>query len=292
MNNDGKASKIFNVCNNILMCALILIMMYPMLYVTFASLSDSSALMRHSGILLYPLQPTLKTYAMVLKNPMIGSGYLNTLIVVISGVALNMVMTSLTAYVLSRKRLAARRFFTFFIVFTMFFSGGMVPVYLTVKQMGLDNSLLALIIPGAMSAYNMIIMRTSMEAIHESLIESACIDGARQIQILLRVVLPLSMPVIAVLILYYAVGHWNSWFNSMLYLRDRSKFPLQLVLREILITNDTALMTGNASSQDTNSVAETVQYAVIFIATVPILLVYPFLQKYFVKGVMIGAVKE
>lgn len=292
MNNDGKASKIFNVCNNILMCALILIMMYPMLYVTFASLSDSSALMRHSGILLYPLQPTLKTYAMVLKNPMIGSGYLNTLIVVISGVALNMVMTSLTAYVLSRKRLAARRFFTFFIVFTMFFSGGMVPVYLTVKQMGLDNSLLALIIPGAMSAYNMIIMRTSMEAIHESLIESACIDGARQIQILLRVVLPLSMPVIAVLILYYAVGHWNSWFNAMLYLRDRSKFPLQLVLREILITNDTALMTGNASSQDTNSVAETVQYAVIFIATVPILLVYPFLQKYFVKGVMIGAVKE
>lgn len=292
MNNDGKASKIFNVCNNILMCALILIMMYPMLYVTFASLSDSSALMRHSGILLYPLQPTLKTYAMVLKNPMIGSGYLNTLIVVVSGVALNMVMTSLTAYVLSRKRFAARRFFTFFIVFTMFFSGGMVPVYLTVKQMGLDNSLLALIIPGAMSAYNMIIMRTSMEAIHESLIESACIDGARQIQILLRVILPLSMPVIAVLILYYAVGHWNSWFNSMLYLRDRSKFPLQLVLREILITNDTALMTGNASSQDTNSVAETVQYAVIFIATVPILLVYPFLQKYFVKGVMIGAVKE
>ena len=292
MNNDGKACKIFNICNNILMCTLILIMMYPMLYVTFASLSDSSALMRHSGILLFPLQPTFTTYAMVLKNPMIGSGYLNTLIVVISGVALNMVMTSLTAYVLSRKRLAARRFFTFFIVFTMFFSGGMVPVYLTVKQMGLDNSLLALIIPGAMSAYNMIIMRTSMEAIHESLIESACIDGARQIQILLRVVLPLSMPVIAVLILYYAVGHWNSWFNAMLYLRDRSKFPLQLVLREILITNDTALMTGNASSQDTNSVAETVQYAVIFIATVPILLVYPFLQKYFVKGVMIGAVKE
>lgn len=292
MNNNGKGYKAFTVFNYFLMCLVILVMLYPMLYVVLASFSTSGELIKHMGPLLYPLKPTIASYQMVFKNPMIFTGYMNTILIVISGVALNMTMTALTAYVLSRKKLAMRKFFTLFIVITMYFGGGMVPVYLTVKQMGLDNSLLALIIPTAMSAYNMIIMRTSIQSIPESLIESACIDGAKQIQVLIKIVLPLVMPTIAVLVLYYAVGHWNSWFNAMLYLRDRTKFPLQLVLREILITNDTNLMSGDTSAQDSYAIAETVQYAVIVVATLPILMIYPFLQKYFVKGVMVGAVKE
>ncbi|MBQ4515590.1 MAG: carbohydrate ABC transporter permease [Clostridia bacterium] len=292
MNNNGKGYKAFTVFNYIFMCLVILVMLYPMLYVVLASFSTSSELIKHMGPLWYPLKPTGASYLMVFKNPMIFTGYVNTIIIVLSGVLLNMTMTALTAYVLSRKRLALRKFFTLFIVITMYFGGGMVPVYLTVKQLGLDNSLLALIIPTAMSAYNMIIMRTAMQSIPESLIESACIDGAKQIQVLIKIVLPLVMPTIAVLILYYAVGHWNSWFNAMLYLRDRAKFPLQLVLREILITNDTNLMSGDTAAQDSYAIAETVQYAVIVVATMPILAIYPFLQKYFVKGVMVGAVKE
>lgn len=292
MNNNGKGYKAFTVFNYIFMCLVILVMLYPMLYVVLASFSTSSELIKHMGPLLYPLKPTAASYLMVFKNPMIFTGYVNTIIIVLSGVLLNMTMTALTAYVLSRKKLALRKFFTLFIVITMYFGGGMVPVYLTVKQLGLDNSLLALIIPTAMSAYNMIIMRTAIQSIPESLIESACIDGAKQIQVLIKIVLPLVMPTIAVLILYYAVGHWNSWFNAMLYLRDRAKFPLQLVLREILITNDTNLMSGDTAAQDSHAIAETVQYAVIVVATLPILAIYPFLQKYFVKGVMVGAVKE
>lgn len=291
MDNNGKAYRVFQIFNTIFMWFIIVVTLYPILYVTFASLSDSNKLMAHTGLLLAPIDTNIEAYKMVFKNPNIISGYLNTLFVVIVGLAVNMVMTIIAAYILSQKRLALKNVFTFYIVFTMYFSGGLIPLFLTVKQLGLDNSLWALIIPGAMSAYNMIIMRTSFQSLPDSLIESATLDGAGPIRILIRIVVPLSMPTIAVIILYYAVGHWNSWFGAMIYLRDRAKFPLQLILREILIQNDTSSMTQGTDMGDTQSVAETVQYAIIMVATLPILMVYPFLQKYFVKGVMVGAIK-
>ena len=178
-----------------------------------------------------------------------------------------------------------------FIIFTMYFSGGLIPSYLNVKSLGLDNTLWALILPNAMSAYNMIIMRTSFASIPDSLEESAKLDGANHFIIMCRIVIPLSGSIIAVIILYYAVTHWNSWFNAMIYLRDRTKYPLQLVLREILIQNDAGNMLDDFKALEQGSVAETIKYATIVVGTLPIMAVYPFLQKYFVKGVMIGAVK-
>lgn len=179
----------------------------------------------------------------------------------------------------------------FLIVFTMFFNGGLIPTYLLVNNLGLLDSRWALIIPSAMSAYNLIIMRTSFQGIPVSLEESAKLDGANDFTVLFRIVLPLSMPVVAVMILFYGVGHWNSWFNALIYLRTRDLYPLQLILREILITNSTDSMMTGVGGADKMPIGETIKYATIIVATIPILLLYPFLQKYFVKGVMIGAIK-
>jgi putative aldouronate transport system permease protein len=180
----------------------------------------------------------------------------------------------------------------FMIVVTMFFQGGLIPTYLLVSNLGLVDTPWAMIIPGAINTWNLIIMRTSFQAVPASLEESAKIDGANEWTIMWRIILPLSIPVMAVMVLFYAVGHWNAWFNAMIYLRDRNLYPLQLILREILITNSTDSMMTNASGVDKMPISETIKYATIMVATIPILVLYPFLQKYFVKGVMIGALKE
>jgi len=179
----------------------------------------------------------------------------------------------------------------FLVVFTMFFSGGMIPTYLTVQGYGLENTIWAMVLPGAVSTYNLIIMRTSFLSVPVSLEESAKLDGAGHFTIMVRIIVPLSIPVIAVVALYYSVSHWNAWFNAMLYLKDREKYPLQLILREILIQGDTSNMTQNMGDVDRNAMNESVKYAVMVVSTLPIMMVYPFIQKYFVKGVMIGAVK-
>lgn len=262
-----------------------------MVYVVFASLSESSALMAHSGMLFKPLNANIAAYKAVMQNVMIGYGYMNTIFVVVIGVSLNIVMTSIAAYFLSRRDVMLKGIIMKFITFTMFFSGGMIPFYLVVKNLGLYNSLWSLILPSAINTYNLIIMRTSFMSIPYSLEEAARIDGAGHISILVKVVLPLSKAIIAVMVLYYGVAHWNSWFNAMLFLDEREKFPLQLVLREILIQNDVDAMTQGVDVADGLAVAETVKYAVIVVATLPVLCIYPFLQKYFVKGVMIGALK-
>jgi putative aldouronate transport system permease protein len=181
---------------------------------------------------------------------------------------------------------------TFIIVFTMFFSGGLIPNYLTVMNLGLIDSRWAIILPSAISTYNMIIMRTSFSSIPDSLEESATIDGANDITILTCIILPLSLPIIAVMVLFYGVSHWNSWFSAMFYLRSRTLYPLQLILREILITNSIDNMTTDVSAMDKEPIGESIKYATIMVATLPVLFIYPFLQKYFVKGVMIGAIKE
>ncbi|MNI18705.1 L-arabinose transport system permease protein AraQ [compost metagenome] len=275
------------------MCLLIVVTLYPFLYVFVASLSDSNKLLSQTGLLLFPVGFSLDAYKLVLKNPNIMTGYTNTLFIVTIGTFLNIFVTSLGAYVLSRKHVLWNTPIMFMIVFTMFFSGGLIPTYLMVyKTLHLGNSLLALILPGLISTWNLIVMRTSFAAIPEGLIESAKMDGATDFGVLFRIVIPLSMPVISVMILFYGVGHWNAWFGAMIYLRDRELFPLQLILREILVSNSTDSMMTNMGDADKNTIGESIKYATIMVATLPILLVYPFLQKYFAKGVMVGAIKE
>jgi len=283
--------QIFRVCNALFLTALMIATLYPILYVAFASFSEPALMMAHKGILWKPLGFSLQTYGAVFSNPMILLGYRNTLFIVIAGVALNLLLTSFAAYALSRKTLRYRKPLTLFIVFTMFFSGGLIPFYLLVRGLGITNTLWALILPTAISAFNLIIMRTSFEAVPDALEESAKIDGANDFSILFRIFLPLCKPVLAVVGLYYGVSHWNSWFNAMIFLQDRSLYPLQLILREILIIGEANSMAEGASQDEIIILGETLKYSTIMVATLPILLVYPFLQKYFVKGALIGAIK-
>ena len=284
--------QIFDFFNIIIMALVIVITFYPILYVLFASFSDPGRLVASSGLLFGPLGFQTMGYQKVFEYPMLLYGYKNTILYTSIGTCINVIMTTLAAFVLSRKRFYLRHFFMFIVTFTMFFSGGLIPTYLLVRSYGLYNSIWALILPGAMSAWNMIIMRTSFLSIPDSLEESARIDGATNLTILLRIILPLSTAIVAIMVLFYAVGHWNSWFNAMIYLRTRAKYPLQLVLREVLIANSTDAMSAGESSSERQALGEVIKYAMIIVATVPILLIYPFLQKYFVKGVMVGAIKE
>ncbi|WP_309121572.1 carbohydrate ABC transporter permease [Paenibacillus sp.] len=288
----GAASLAFDTLNVALMLVMIVITLYPFVYVLMSSLSNSMLLLSHTGLLLKPLEFTTDAYALVFRNPNIATGFRNTLFLTTVGTIVNLTLTSFGAYVLSRRGVPWTRPVMLLIVFTMFFSGGLIPSYLLVNNwLHLGNTLAALIIPGAISTWNLIILRTSFASIPESLIESARIDGAQDFTILFRVVVPLSMPVIAVMILFYSVGHWNAWFQAMIYLRDRELFPVQLILREILIQNSTQFMASDAAAGDVQAVGESIKYATIVVATLPILVVYPFLQKYFVKGVMIGSIK-
>lgn len=283
--------KIFVVFNTVLLLGFAFICFYPVWYVLVASFSNSDALSAYSGFLWMPLHSNLEAYRAIAQNRMILSGYANTLFVVGVSLVINISMTAIGAYFLSRKNLMLKKVVTIYILFTMYFSGGMIPIYLTVRNLGLYNSLWALILPAALNTYNLILMRTSFEAIPDSLVEAALIDGAGHLSILFKVVLPLAKATVAVMILYYGVAHWNSWFNAMMFLQDRDKFPLQLVLMEILVQNDVTSMTQGSSATDAISIAQTIKYAVIVVATVPILCVYPFLQKYFAKGALVGAVK-
>ena len=282
----------FEKFNIILMCFLMVITLYPLWHVLMASFSDGGLLMAHTGPLFSPIGFSMEAYKQVFKNPMVLRGYLNTIFVVVVGVSLNILMTSIGAYFLSRKDVFWNKFVTLAIVFTMFFSGGLIPFYFTVRGLHLDNTLWALIIPVMINTFNLIIMRTAFSAVPQSLEESAKIDGAGHFTILFKLIIPLCMPTIAVMILYYGVAHWNAWFNAMIFLRNRELYPLQLILREILIQNssvNSAISMG--SGDDTVKAAEAIKYAIIIVATIPVLCIYPFLQKYFAKGVMIGAVK-
>lgn len=283
-------SRIFDVINVLFLGILALVCLYPMLHVIFSAFSESNLLMKHEGLLLKPLGFTIKPFIMVFHHPLIIKSYLNTFIAVGGSLVVNMLLTLLAAYALSRKNVKVSALFMKFVIVTMYFSGGMVPLFLAVKSYGLLNNYLALILPTAVNTFNLIILRTSFMAIPDSMEESAKVDGANDFQVLFCIMIPLAMSSIAVIILYYTVQHWNAWFNAMIFLNERKMYPLQLVLREILIQNDTQSMTMEASV-DGESFAEAVKYAVIVVATLPILCLYPFLQKYFVKGVLVGAVK-
>lgn len=283
----------FDIINMLFMIFMIIITVYPFIYVILASISEARQLVGHSGLLLRPKGFSLTAYNLVFQNPNIATGYKNTLFVLVVGTFINLLLTSLGAYVLSRKNFGFRNFMMIIIVFTMYFNGGLIPRYLLIyNNYHLGNSLWALILPQAISTWNLIVMRTSFMSIPDSLEESAKIDGANDLIVLFRIVLPLSLPVVAVMILFYGVGHWNAWFDAMIFLRERELYPLQLILREILISNSNDIMLGGVTDiGDRELIGESIQYATIMVATLPILFIYPFVQKYFVKGVLVGALK-
>ena len=281
----------FDVINAIVMILLALICLYPLFHVLFSSFSDPAALMAHEGPIIWPVgTPTLKGYEITLNNRSLGIGFRNTLIYMCAGTLLNVFLTSMAAYILTRSYFRIRKLMTKAMIFTMYFSGGIIPLFIIVTSIKIYDTPLAVILPTAISTYNVIITRTFFQNIPESMEESAIIDGAGDWTIYARIIMPLSKAVIAVITLYYAVGHWNSWFNAMIFLRDRTLYPLQLFLRELLILNNSA---NEASSDfiELSMARDLVKYCTIIVSTVPILAVYPFAQRYFVQGVMIGAVK-
>lgn len=283
----------FDIFNYLLLTLVLLIALYPMWYVIVSSLSEGVLFMAHRGPLFKPLGLDLTNYRYVFNNPRIATGYKNTLIVVAVGTFLNVTVTSLGAYVLSRKNVLWKNYLMVIIVITMFFSGGLIPLYIVVKNLGLVNKLWALMLPNLVSTYNLIVMRTYFNSIPDEIEESARIDGANHFTILFRLFIPLSLPVIAVMILWYGVGHWNAWFHAYIFINKGELFPLQLILRQILIKGSVlqAAVGSNVGEENKSQIEETMKYAVIVVATVPVLLIYPFLQKYFVKGIMIGAIK-
>lgn len=281
----------FEVLNLLCLAVLSFSALYPVIYVLFASVSTPDGLLQSRGLLFWPQGFQIDAYKAVFNNPNLGTAYMNTLFYVVVGTTMNVFFTAIAAYALSRQQVMLRDPFMMIIVFTMFFSGGLIPNYLLIGELGLLNTRWAILLPGLISTYNLIIMRTSFQGIPASLEESARIDGAHDFTILFRVILPLSLPVVSVMILFYGVAHWNAWFSAFIYLRDRSLQPLQLLLREVLIQNSTDSMMTDVGSSDKMPIGETIKYAMIAVSTVPILALYPFLQKYFVKGVMIGAVK-
>ncbi|MET3847666.1 carbohydrate ABC transporter permease [Paenibacillus sp. Y412MC10] len=290
---ESKGDRIFNIINYFVLILVTLVVLYPLVFVLSASFSDPQTVLR-GEMLLWPKGINLNSYEKIFQNKDIISGFTNTLIYTTLGTAINLVMTILAAYPLSRRDFVGRNGIMALLVFTMFFSGGLIPTYLLIKNLGMLNTLWVMIIPNAVSIWNIIIMRTFFQqSIPHELQEAATIDGCSNIQILTRIILPLSMPIIAVTILFYAVGHWNAFFNALLYLTDKDKFPLQLVLREILIqgqTNDMVKMSTESAIKQQREV-EGIKYAVLVVANIPVLVLYPFLQRYFVKGVMIGAIK-
>ena len=290
---DSFPDKVFNVTITIITFIFIILCAYPLIYVVSASFSDPMDIFA-GKVWLLPSSPTLKGYKTVFDYPDVWIGYGNSVFYTVFGTLINVFMTVLAAYPLSRKDLKYRKPIIMLFTFTMLFNAGMIPNYLLVRDLHLLNTRWALLIPGAISVYNMIIVRTFfMSNIPDELLESARLDGCSDFRFLLNIVLPLSGAVIAVITLYYAVGHWNQYFNAVLYLTDKNTYPLQVFLRNILLENSiNDLSAGSVANESERTyLNELLKYSLIVVASAPLLAVYPFIQKYFVKGVMIGAVK-
>ncbi len=283
--------KIFVVINSAILLCLCFITLYPIWYVLCASLTSNTYLVSHPGIMLWPHEVTFGAYKMAFSHPLLLSGYKNTLLILAVSLPINILMTLFAGYFMASKDVMFKPLIQGLIMFTMFFSGGMIPAYLNIRSLGLYNSFWALVLPGALSVYNSIICKTAIESVPESLKESAYIDGANDVIILFRIIVPLIKATLAVLLLYYGVGHWNAWFNASIYLKDNEKLPIQNIMRAILIANSNVLNSAAAENDQVNQFAEAIKYSTIILTTVPVLCIYPFIQKYFVKGVMIGAVK-
>ena len=277
----------FRVINTIIMSTVVVATLYPFWYIIVSSFSSITHII-NSQVILLPDGIHLDAYQQIFRNTLIPNAYKVTIIVTLAGTAISMVLTILCAYVLSRKTLPGRTGLTLFAVFTMLFNGGLVPTYLVVNSLKMTNTLWALILPGALSTYNMVIMRNFFSSIPESLYEAAALDGISYTRYLTRILLPLSLPSIATITLFYAVSYWNSYFESIIYIRDSHLWPMQTLLRQILMANQYEMLFDDGG----RSVAsEMMKDAMIVITAMPIICVYPFLQKYFVKGVLVGSVK-
>ncbi|GHH97876.1 carbohydrate ABC transporter permease [Neobacillus kokaensis] len=290
---ETRGDRIFTVCNYIFLSLLVLSVLYPLIYVVSASLSSTKAV-ASGQVWLFPVDFSLLGYKTIFEYSKIWLGYGNSLFYMIVGTTVNVILTILAAYPLSRKDFYGRGFFMFLFVFTMMFNGGLIPTYLLVSDLGLVNTRWALIIPSALSVFNVIITMSFFRAtIPNELLESAQLDGCNDFKFLLKIVLPLSAPIIAVISLFYAVGHWNSYFGALIYLRDASLFPLQLILRDILVQNsvDPAMLGDATQLANKIGLQQLLKYSLIVVSSLPVLIAYPFVQKYFVKGVMIGSLK-
>lgn len=292
------SDKAFERINTILVLIITLIIIYPLIFVISASISDPHAV-NTGKMWLWPVDVTFEGFIRVFKNKAIWTGYKNTLIYTSVGTLIHLFVLLPCAYALSRKELMAKQFFLWFILFTMLFNGGLIPTYLVVKSLGMVNTMWAIVIPGVIGAWSILVARTFFQqSIPDQLVEASKIDGASDFYLFIRVVLPLSLPIIAVMALFHAVALWNQYFNALIYLQDDKLFPLQLILRQILILNEVsadsaASMAGTAQSfADQVKTASLVKYAIIIVSALPLLIVYPFLQRFFVKGVLIGSVKE
>jgi multiple sugar transport system permease protein/putative aldouronate transport system permease protein len=289
----NKGDKVFDVSINVFLAFSMLIVLYPLIYIVSASFSSPRAVL--SGwVWLYPVEPTLIGYSAVFKNSNIVFGYLNSFIYALAGTAVNLLLTVLAAYPLARKDFYGRNFFMGMFVFTMLFTGGLVPTYLVVYKLGIVNTRWAMILPMAMSVWNVILVRTYIQnSIPEELFEAASLDGCSKFRVLWTIVVPLSGPIIAVIALYCMVGSWNSYFDALIYLSRKELFPLQIVLRNILIVNqiDASMVADVKEISRKQGMINILKYSIIVVASLPLIIVYPFVQKHFVKGIMIGSIK-
>ena len=292
-----KEDVIFDTVIFIILTLILFIVAYPLYWVIISSFSNPTAVSA-GKVLLHPIGFTLKGYGEVFKNNQVMRGFFNSIVITFVGVMVNLAVTLPTAYALSRDNFSGKKPITVFYMITMFFGGGMIPTYLVVKNMHLLNTIWSLVLPGCLSVYNMIVARTFFKSnISEELYEAGEIDGCTQGRFFFKIALPLSKAIIAIMVLYYGVGHWNSYFSALLYISDQDKYPLQLVLRNILITNQTALSAtattaaARAALQEQQQLIDVMKYSLIIISSVPVLIMYPLVQKHFVKGVMIGSVK-
>lgn len=289
------SDKIFDVVNLIVMCVLLLIFIWPMWFVLIASFSDPNQLWL-GNVILWPKGFTLEAYEKLLEYTDIWTGYKNTILYTVVGTLVNLILTVTLAYPLSRKDFLPRKFIMIMLVITMYFSGGLIPTYLVVKNLGMVNNFWAMIIPGAISTYNVLVVRTYfLNSIPNELHEAAKLDGANNLQFFGKIALPLAKPVVAVVGLYYAVGHWNDYYTALIYLYDKEKFPLTCFLKNLIIDTSTAMQGsfGSSASEMESMIrlAQSLKYSTIIAAVIPMLIVYPFVQKFFVKGVMIGSIK-
>ena len=294
---ESVGDRIFLVCVYIFVTLALIVTLYPLIYILSASMSDPAAV-RTGRMVLWPVDVTLQGYRVILQNASLWRGYYNTIIYTVVGTSINLLLTIPAGYVLSRDDFQLKGFVTKMMVITMFISGGMIPTYILVNNLGITNTMWALVLPGAASVYNIVITRVFMSTtIPDELTEAAVMDGANNFKIFTAVVLPLSKPIIAVMALFYGIGHWNNFFNALLYLDDRSLYPLQMVLREILVLQDLASNPDVISEEQAlyahsqQQLAAVMKYGVMVVATAPVIMVYTFLQKYFVKGVMLGSIK-
>ncbi|CAG7644122.1 carbohydrate ABC transporter permease [Paenibacillus allorhizosphaerae] len=288
-----RTDKAFDAFTYALLSLLLLVVLYPLYFVVISSISNPD-LVNLGKVTLYPRGVTLEGYRRIFSDASLWLGFRNSFLYTILGTSLNVVLTITAGYALSRTDLAGRNAFMFVIVFTMFFGGGLIPTYLLVKSLGLVNTIWVMILPNAVSAYNIIITRTFFQSsVPGELLEAAKMDGSSNTRFFLQIVLPISLPIVAVMVLFSAVGHWNSYFQALIYLKDDELQPLQIILRKILISGEAAesMVDGLVNQAEVVKMAETMKYGVIIVSSLPVLVLYPFLQKYFLKGVMIGSLK-